>query len=173
MQLERWPGVWKALLAAGANDAITPYGMEALGALRIEKGHITGAEMDGRTTLADLGLGRMASRRKPYIGSAMLDREALADPGRPVLVGLVSQDGSPIRTGSHLTLSGEAASLGHVTAMTYSPVVGTHIALALLAGGRERVGDTLEAVFPLKGEKVRVKVTEPCFHDPEGNLLNV
>jgi sarcosine oxidase subunit alpha len=167
------PGVWKALLAAGANDAITPYGMEALGALRIEKGHITGAEMDGRTTLADLGLGRMASRRKPYIGSAMLDREALADPGRPVLVGLVSQDGSPIRTGSHLTLSGEAASLGHVTAMTYSPVVGTHIALALLAGGRERVGDTLEAVFPLKGEKVRVKVTEPCFHDPEGNLLNV
>ncbi|MAA98611.1 MAG: sarcosine oxidase subunit alpha family protein [Stappia sp.] len=167
------PAVWEALLAAGANDSITPYGMEALGTLRIEKGHITGAEMDGRTTLADLGLGRMASRRKPYIGSAMLDREALAAPGRRVLVGLVSQDGNPIRTGSHLTLPGEAASLGHVTAMTFSPVVGTHIALALLAGGRERVGDTLEAVFPMKDETVRVKVTEPCFHDPEGNLLNV
>ena len=165
--------VWEALLAAGANDSITPYGMEALGTLRIEKGHITGAEMDGRTTLADLGLGRMASRRKPFIGSAMLERPGLTDPGRCVLVGLVSQEGAPIRAGSHLTVPGEAASLGHVTAMTFSPVMGTHIALALLSGGRGRVGDMLEAVFPMRDETVRVKVVDPCFHDPEGSLLHV
>lgn len=167
------PAVWHALLAAGEGEGIVPYGLEAMGTLRIEKGHVTGAEMDGRTTLDDLGLGRLASTRKTYVGSTLRRRPALVAPDRQVLVGLVSRDGRAIRTGSHLTRPGEAASLGHVTAATLSPATGAQIALALVARGRERFGDTLEAVFPLAGETVPVTVVAPCFHDPEGSLLHV
>jgi glycine cleavage system aminomethyltransferase T len=46
------------------------YGLEALGTLRIEKGHVTGAEIDGRTTARDLHLDWMLSKKKPFIGSA-------------------------------------------------------------------------------------------------------
>lgn len=171
-----WPAglaLWEALLEAGLPERIAPYGLEALGTLRIEKGHITGAEMDGRTTLADVGLGGMASQRKPYIGSAMTSRPAFVDPVRPVMVGLVSTDGAPIRAGSHLTARGGGASLGHVTAVTWSPALKAHIALAFLSGGRGRHGEALEAAFPLKDERVAVTVTDPCFYDPDGSRMHV
>ncbi|MEM8597587.1 MAG: 2Fe-2S iron-sulfur cluster-binding protein, partial [Pseudomonadota bacterium] len=65
---------WDALAEAAAAEGGAPYGLEALGALRIEKGHVTAAELDGRTTLADAGLGRMASTKKPFLGAAMMQR---------------------------------------------------------------------------------------------------
>ncbi|HET6469584.1 MAG TPA: sarcosine oxidase subunit alpha, partial [Geminicoccaceae bacterium] len=64
--------VWQRIIEAGRSFAILPYGIEALGTLRIEKGHVAGPEIDGRTTLDDLGLGRLASRKKHYIGRAMM-----------------------------------------------------------------------------------------------------
>ena len=63
------------------------YGLEALGALRVEKGHVTGAELDGRTTIDDVGLGKMASNKKSYIGSAMRKRGVLSSQDREKLVG--------------------------------------------------------------------------------------
>ena len=59
------------------------YGLEALGALRIEKGHVTGAELDGRVTIDDAGLGKMASTKKSYIGSALRQRPELMRQDRP------------------------------------------------------------------------------------------
>ncbi|NIV25568.1 MAG: sarcosine oxidase subunit alpha family protein, partial [Gemmatimonadetes bacterium] len=35
--------VWKALMEAGREFGITPYGTEAMSVLRIEKGHVVGA----------------------------------------------------------------------------------------------------------------------------------
>lgn len=163
--------VWERLMAAGEGEGLMPYGMEALGTLRIEKGHITGAEMDGRTTAADLGLGAMVSTKKAYVGSAMTGRPALIDQDRAVLVGLRSLDGRPIRPGSHLC-GADGKSQGHVTAMTYSPVKETYIALALLQRGRDRVGERLEAAFPLKNDSTSVEVTSPCFHDADGSRVH-
>jgi glycine cleavage system aminomethyltransferase T len=40
------------VLAAGAPFGIEPYGLDALNTLRIEKGHVTGAEMNGNTSAA-------------------------------------------------------------------------------------------------------------------------
>jgi len=51
------------------------YGLEALGAMRIEKGHVTGAELDGRVSIDDAGLGKMANPDKVYIGKAMRELE--------------------------------------------------------------------------------------------------
>ncbi len=72
----------RALMAAGAEFGIAPYGTEALGVMRIEKGHAGGPELDGRTTLHDLGLAKMASRKKDFIGRIMAERPALTDADR-------------------------------------------------------------------------------------------
>src|SRR5690606_28762507 len=100
--------VWEALVAAGEPFGIVPYGLEALGTLRIEKGHVAGSEIDGRTTARDLSLEWMLSRKKPFIGSAMMDREGLAAPDRLQLVGVVALDNRAFGNGAHLVEAIEA-----------------------------------------------------------------
>jgi len=95
--------LWQMFCDRGADLGLTVYGVEALGALRIEKGHVAGSELEGRTTLADLGLARMASGVKPFLGGALAKRQGLADPERPQLVGLELADGAgTLRAGAIL-----------------------------------------------------------------------
>src|SRR3546814_5651666 len=96
-----------------------------MGIMRIEKGHVTGAELDGRTTADDVGLGRMAGTKKWYVGRGMLDKPAFTDPDRPKLVGLVPVDGATrILAGSILVddpdAPAPAVKLGHVTSSARS-----------------------------------------------------
>ncbi|HMR31241.1 MAG TPA: 2Fe-2S iron-sulfur cluster-binding protein [Geminicoccaceae bacterium] len=167
---------WRRLIEAGRPHGMVPYGVEALGALRIEKGHVAGGEIDGRTTLDDLGLGRMASTSKAFVGRAMMRRPGLVDPDRPKLVGLVSRDGQPVRAGSHLVASADPGapgpSLGHVTSWTFSPALDRYIALALLRRGRDQIWRELFATYPLKGWHVPVEVVPPCMVDAEGARLH-
>ncbi|GAB4352418.1 MAG: sarcosine oxidase subunit alpha [Kiloniellaceae bacterium] len=169
--------VWTRILAAGEPFGMIPYGVEALGTLRIEKGHVAGPELDGRTTAEDLGLAGMVSSKKSFIGSAMLDREGLTDPQRLKLVGLVSADGGKIRAGAHLVAADDGhrppKSLGHVTSVTYSPVLEKYIALGLLEDGRSRIGQELVATYPLKNIDVAVEVVSPHFFDPDGSRMHV
>jgi glycine cleavage system aminomethyltransferase T len=115
---------------------MVPYGLEALGTMRIEKGHVTGAEIDGRTSARDLHLGWMLSKKKPFIGSAMMDREGPVASGRLELVGLISLDNRPLNGGAHivedLDIENPHGSLGHITAACFSPALGKYIALALV-----------------------------------------
>jgi sarcosine oxidase subunit alpha len=169
--------VWQALMATGEGEAIVPYGTEAMGMLRLEKGHPAGAELDGRTTPADLGLERLASRKKDYVGRAAQGRPALLDAKRLRLVGLVPEDGrTPIRPGAQIVEDPAAPvpapSLGHVTSADFSPMLDRPIALALVSGGAERKGQTHHAIYALKDETVAVVVTDPVFFDPEGKRLH-
>lgn len=169
--------VWTRLIEAGRPFDIIPYGTEAMGALRIEKGHVAGPEMDGRTTLGDLGLEKMASTKKPFIGSVLRHREALVSDDRMTLVGLkVVSRSDRIRQGAHIVEQDDKAmesyNIGHVTSVTYSPVLGCYIALAMLRGGRGRIGDMVKVVYPLKDESVLVNVTDPIFYDPEGERIH-
>jgi sarcosine oxidase subunit alpha len=165
--------IWELTMTAGTPFDIAPYGMEALGVLRIEKGHVAGPELDGRTTARDLGLGRMLSAKKAFSGQKLMARPGLADPKRPSLVGLKPLDrGRRLRGGAHLAedprkATGES-SLGHVTSVANSPTLGHWIALALITGGPERLGQRLYTVDPLRGETVAVDVVHPVFVDPEG-----
>jgi len=169
--------VWEALMAAGAEHGIRPYGTEAMGIMRIEKGHVTHAELDGRVTLDDAGMGRMASTKKWYVGRGMLDKPAHIDPLRPKLVGLVPVDGvTKIPAGAILVEHPHApppvTKLGHVSSSAYlSPTVGHPIALGFVSGGLERKGETVWALFPLRGLRIEVRITDPVFVDPEGERL--
>ncbi len=168
---------WLELLEAGKEMNVAVYGTEALGTMRIEKGHVAGSELDGRTTAMDLGLEAMANRAKHFIGKHMSERPALLGEGRLQVVGLKSlEPGRNLRIGAHLVdpeveLDTVSQSQGHVSATTYSPSLQCGIALGLLRDGASRHGEQLEAVFPLDKQKIKVEVCHPVFIDPEGKLV--
>ncbi len=167
--------LWQTISDAGQAFGLVIYGVEALGVLRIEKGHVAGAEIDGRTTLGDMGLARMASKKKPYIGSALMQREGLVDGNRPQLVGLEAANGDiALRAGAILCEPGrhQGHGIGFISSVTYSPALGRHIAIGFVAGGMSREGQLIDAVFPLRGEVTSVRVRSAHFVDPEGVRLN-
>jgi len=171
--------LWMAVLKAGASYGIMPYGVEALDIMRIEKGHLgIGTEIDGRTTPDDLGLGGMVKKQPFFIGSVLLNRPAFSEDDRLQLVGLKPVDNiSTITTGAQIletTFSGKKEnSLGHVTASVNSLTLGHPIALALLSGGRSRMGEQLFATSPVNNQEVEVTVCNPVFLDPKGERLRV
>ncbi|MCA0026877.1 MULTISPECIES: sarcosine oxidase subunit alpha [unclassified Mesorhizobium] len=168
--------VWEALIEAGKPFGLVTYGLEALGTMRIEKGHVTGAEIDGRTTARDLHLDWMLSKKKPFIGSAMMDREGLISPDRLELVGLVSLDNRPLNGGAHLVEeldeSNPHGSIGHITACCYSPALGKHIALALIKGGKARHGSRAHVSDPLRNRFGPVEIVSNHFYDPDGSRMH-
>ena len=170
--------VAEALMQAGSPHGICPYGLEAMGVLRIEKGHVTHSEIDGTTTPEDLGLGRLVAKQKrDFIGRTMGEREGLTDANRPRLVGLVALDpAQPLRAGAHVMRKGEAATLasdqGHVTSSCYSPEVGGHIALALVTRGAERHGEVVVVWSGLTSEYVLARIVAPVFVDPTHGRLH-
>ncbi|WEJ37153.1 sarcosine oxidase subunit alpha [Sinorhizobium prairiense] len=168
-----------ALLEAGKDHGIMPYGVETLSVLRIEKGHVTHNEINGTVVPADLGFGKMVSASKPdFVGKAMLQREGLTAPDRPQLVGLVPLDPQQsFRSGSHILAKGAAATLendeGYVTSSAYSPHVGSTIALALVKNGRNRHGEEVLVWSGLHGQSTPARLCNPVFFDPQNERLHV
>ena len=168
--------MWEAVLDAGKAFGIMPYGTEAMSTLRIEKGHVViGAEIDGRTTPADLGMAKLVNPNKWCIGKPLLSRPALNAPDRWQLVGLSADRGERIPRGAKIVADPDHAlpnpMLGHVTSWCFSPNLDAWIALALVSGGRARHGETLWAVSPLANARVEVEVGPPVFVDPDGERL--
>ena len=167
--------LWEGVIEAGRPLGLVPYGVEALSVMRIEKGHVAGAELDGRTTPDDLGLGRMVSRTKDFVGRRSLRLPALTDPGRKQLVGLVPE--GPVERfpyGGQIVGRpgiGPQPILGHVTSHAFSPTLGHPIALALVEAGRQRHGETLHVSAPTAGTSFPVRVRDTHFVDPEGERL--
>jgi glycine cleavage system aminomethyltransferase T len=166
----------RAIMTAGEPFGIVPYGLEALGTMRIEKGHVAGNELNGTTTAADLGLGRMMSGQKDFIGRVLSQRPALTDPDRAVLVGVKPIDRwARLNGGAHLLQLRAEPSLendqGYVTSAAFSPTLGQWIGLALLARGRERIGERVRVYDPVRNGELQADIVHPVFFDPEGMRL--
>jgi sarcosine oxidase subunit alpha len=160
--------LWQALVAGG----LSPYGLEALDILRLEKGYLAGAELNGQTTPQDLGFDAMLNLGNACIGRELLDRAGFHEQSRPRLVGLVAVDAaSSVLGGAQLTRPSESHYLcGYVTSAAYSPAIGRWIALGLAARNIE-LGTELIARDPLRGRQSRVRVSSPVFVDPHGEKL--
>ncbi|MEQ8652531.1 MAG: sarcosine oxidase subunit alpha family protein [Kiloniellales bacterium] len=169
-------GLWETLMRAGAKYGITPFGTEAMHVLRAEKGFIiVGQETDGSVNPLDLGMDWIVSKTKDFIGKRSLSRADMAKPDRKQLVGILTDAPAEVLPeGAQLVETpGEQRPLpmlGHVTSSYWSPAMERSIAMALIKGGRARMGQTLHA--PLKdGKIIACKVVEPVFYDKEGSRL--
>ena len=170
--------VWEAIAAAGRAHGICPYGTEAMHVLRAEKGYIIiGQDTDGTVTPDDAGLSWAISKTKPdFLGKGALRRAAMSDPQRRQLVGLLTQDpGIVLPEGAQVMAAAgllpPSRPLGFVSSAYSSPTLGRSIALALVAGGRARLGETL--YVRLAAGEVAVQVSSSVFHDVKGERLNV
>jgi sarcosine oxidase subunit alpha len=169
--------VWEAVHEAGLAHGMVEYGTDTMHVLRAEKGYIiVGQDTDGTATPDDAGLSWAVGKSKEdFVGKRSLLRPAMSAPDRKQLVGLTP--GNPkivLDEGAQLT--GEPAQrppfhpIGHVTSSYFSPILDRSIALAMVSGGRARVGHTL--YVSMAGGDIPVQVTSPVFYDPEGRKLN-
>jgi methylglutamate dehydrogenase subunit C len=174
---DRGVRLWELLMERAAALGIRPYGLEALASLRIEKGHVAGLELDHRTTLDDLGLGRMAGKDKAYVGRELRERADLQDPDRWSLVGIEALNPETrLRGGAILFASSDGLSghgRGYITSVTWSTVLGKFIALGLYRGGLAHQNEEIVCAFPLKNETVRARIVSPVFIDPHGERMRV
>ncbi|TQM92059.1 sarcosine oxidase subunit alpha family protein [Roseinatronobacter monicus] len=166
----------RRLMQEGAEFDVTPYGTEALGVMRIEKGHAAGNELNGTTTARDLGMGRMVSDKKDSIGTVLSRREGLNEPDGLRLVGFRPKSPQArVLAGAHLLELGAdmtaANDLGYVTSACYSPNLQSYIAIGFLKSGETRMGDVLRAASPLTGDDTEVEIVSAHFIDPEGERL--
>jgi sarcosine oxidase subunit alpha len=165
---------WLACHEAGRDLGVMPYGTEALHVMRAEKGFIMiGDETDGTVTPQDLNLHWAVSKKKAdFIGKRAQERAHLVAPDRKVLVGLLTEDPAfVLPDGIHAVEGrnpdGTQRAIGHVTSTYFSPTLGRSIAMALIRGGRDRMGQVLS--FPALDNQVhRARVVDPVFHDPKG-----
>ena len=165
--------VWEAVYAAGAQFGIAPYGTEAMHVLRAEKGYIiVGQETDGTATPDDAGVSWAIGKNKTdFVGLRSLQRPAMKSANRKQLVGLKAKDGrTALEEGAQIAeRPGQRVPMqliGHVTSSYAAATVGFPIALAMIAGGRARLGASL--YVPMPSGDIEVEVTSPVFYDPEG-----
>lgn len=173
-----WYGrqVWEDVYAAGADFGITPYGTETMHVLRAEKGYpIVGQDTDGTVTPQDAGMEWIVSKAKEFVGKRSYTREDNVRADRKHMVGLLPVDRTTrLPEGSQVIEAGidlataprPVPMLGHVTSSYDSVALERPFALALIKGGRERIGDILLA--PVGDRLVEVEVTSPVLYDPEG-----
>ncbi|HUI61253.1 MAG TPA: sarcosine oxidase subunit alpha family protein [Steroidobacteraceae bacterium] len=169
--------VWEAVYQAGQACGITEYGTESMHVLRAEKGYIiVGQDTDGTATPDDAGLAWAVGKSKEdFVGKRSLMRPAMSSPERKQLVGLATRDPRVVLE-EGAQIAGAAGQqppfkpLGHVTSAYHSAVLNRSIALAMVSGGRARLGKELYVSMP--GGDIPVTVTSPVFYDPEGARLH-
>ena len=158
--------LWRKCLEAGRAFDITPFGIEALMTMRIEKGFLhVGSDTDGTTVPDDVGFGpAVAKKRADFIGRRSLDLPENRRADRLQYVGLraLNRD-RPLVAGAHLVDRGSA---GYVTSACFSPSLDASIGLALLRGGRARYGEKIR-VFD-DGIESLTEVLAPGLYDPRG-----
>ena len=164
--------LWGAVMRAGAPHAITPYGTETLHVLRAEKGYfIVGQETDGTQSPIDLGLSGLLSTKKDFVGRRSLARSDAHRPDRKQLVGLLPADPKLVIPEGAALIAPDASRippvpmLGHVTSAYESVALNSCFALALVANGRARIGQTL--LVPLPDGDIPVQVVDPILYDKE------
>ncbi|MEZ8015081.1 MAG: sarcosine oxidase subunit alpha family protein [Ascidiaceihabitans sp.] len=163
----------RKLMVEGEEFNVTPYGTEALGVMRIEKGHAAGNELNGTTTALNLGMGRMVSKIKDSIGSKLSEREGLNEAEALKMIGIKPIDGNDkVTAGGHLMNKDGPVNAthdqGYVTSAAFSPSLNSMIGLGFLKNGDERLGEKMRLVSPVTDLNVDVEIVSAHFIDPEG-----
>ncbi len=171
------PDVWAAIYERTQALGGCAYGTEAMHVLRAEKGYIiVGQDTDGTVTPDDASLGWAVGKKKTdFVGIRGLRRPDLVAEGRKQLVGLLTKDPKVVlEEGAQIVADPNQAlpmtMIGHVTSSYWSENCGRSIALALVAGGKAKIGQTL--YVPMPDKTIAVEVSDMVFVDKEGGRIN-
>ncbi len=169
--------VLEAVWARASEMGACLYGTETMHVLRAEKGYIiVGQDTDGTVTPYDAGLAWAVSKKKTdFVGIRGLKRPDLVREGRKQLVGLKTKDPHTVlEEGAQIVADPNQPKpmtmLGHVTSSYWSENCGRSIAMALVAGGQARMGQTL--YVPMADKTIAVEVTDMVFFDKEGGRIH-
>ncbi|WP_109317280.1 sarcosine oxidase subunit alpha [Pseudovibrio ascidiaceicola] len=175
---EHGRALWEMLYQEGKKYDMCVYGTETMHVLRAEKGFIiVGQDTDGTVTPADAGLTWAIGKKKPdFVGKRSLTRPDMLLPNRKQLVGLLTEDPSVVlEEGAQIVETGDTAipakMLGHVTSSYWSEALGRSIAMALIEGGFERNGTSID--IPMPGQTHRATISGTVFYDPDGDRIKM
>ena len=168
--------IWEKCMEAGKEFNITPYGTETMHLLRAEKGFIiVGQDTDATMTPIDLQMDWIVSKKKyDFIGKRSLYRSDTIREDRKQLVGLLTENPNEIlEEGAQIvaeTNKQPVEMLGHVTSSYFSPNLNKSIALGVVRGGKNMLGQKL--FVPMENKIINVTVADPVFLDKENKRLN-
>ncbi len=170
--------LWEKLWEAGQQYDVCAYGTEAMHVLRAEKGYIiVGQDTDGTLTPDDANLNWAVGKAKTdFVGKRSLIRPDMVARGRKQLVGLLTDDPKVVlEEGAQIVADPNQPKpmtmLGHVTSSYWSDALGRSIAMAVVADGRERDGQTLH--IPMPDRTITAKVFKSTvFYDPENTRIS-
>ena len=168
--------MFKVLMDAGSEFNVVAYGTEALGVMRIEKGHAAGNELNGQTTAQNLGLEKMMSKKKDFVGNVLSRRSELNKESIVKLVGFKPVNKEiELKAGAHFISLGKEACTkndeGWMSSVAFSPSLNHSIGLGFITNGNNRIGEIVNAVDPLRKSNIEVEIVSPHFLDPEGERL--
>ncbi|WP_419813080.1 2Fe-2S iron-sulfur cluster-binding protein [Bacterioplanoides sp.] len=157
--------LWDALLEAGSEFDIQPFGVETQRLLRLEKGHIiVSQDTDGMSHPGELDLGWAVNRKKPFfVGCRSVDI-MMAHPLKRKLVGFKLPAAMPKPQEGHLVIKGSDVA-GNVTSCEYSPVNNCVIGLAYAAADDADPGS--EIYIRVDDQLVAAEVVTLPFYDPD------
>ena len=160
--------LWDAILDAGKEFDIRPFGVETQRVLRLEKKHlIVGVDTDATSNVLEADMAWVAKLDKAdFIGKAATLQAQQRD-RREQLVGFEMRDAVVPEDGTALVLDGRP--VGRVTSARYSPVNGKAVGLAWVAQDLATDGQTL--TMPVRGRLAQAQIVANPFYDPAGKKL--
>ena len=160
--------LWEAIMDAGSEFGIAPFGLEAQRVLRLEKKHIiVGQDTDAFSNPLESGVDWVVRfDKEDFIGRAGL-RAASEEGVRNKLVGFVMQDGHVPEDGVPV-VAGRTA-IGRVTSARRSPTTSAGFGLAWVPVEMAEEGSEISIL--IDGKPLPANVTLTPFYDPDGQRL--
>ena len=160
--------VWEAILEAGREFSISPFGLEAQRVLRLEKKHLLpGIDTDALSNPLEADLPWIVKLDKDdFIGKESLAR-AQQRGDRNKLVGFRLSEFVVPDLASLVLCDGKLG--GRITSCGYSPAVGGTIGLAWVPANLARNGETIQ--IQVNGRMIPAVVQDEPFYDPSGSKL--
>ena len=161
--------LWDALIDAGKDEGIRPFGIDAQRLLRLEKGHIIiGQDTDAMSSPAEVGMKWAIGSKKPFFVGQRTIRELDQMPAKRTLVGFEIRDiEAPVPKESHLVVTGDQM-LGRVTSAAYSPSLQKTIGLAYVTTDKAESGATIQ-IRTDKKKLINATVVPIPFYDRDNS----
>jgi len=162
--------LWDALLDAGAEFGIRPFGLEPQRILRLQKQHIlVGQDTDSESNPYGAAMSWIVKldKEQDFIGRWALEH-AQERPAETALVGFTLQNGQ-VPTEGAVVLSEDGGPLGQVTSARRSRQLGQVIGMAWVPAALAQDGASIR--ISDEGETIAATVTTRPFYDPDGEVL--